>query len=159
MFDEQRWQAVTSRDGGGDGGFVYGVTSTGIYCRPSCASRRPNRANVRFFDLPGAAEAAGFRACRRCRPEAAAEDSLAVRAARAIEAALGVEGEGQAPTLAELGASLGVSGGHLQRNFRAALGVSPRAYGDRLRRNGVHRQPVFGHDPYRLVVEGPDPFL
>ena len=68
MTDQSRWQAVQGRDSAADGRFVYAVTSTGIYCRPTCPSRRPLRRNVRFFDLPEAAEHEGFRACKRCRP-------------------------------------------------------------------------------------------
>ena len=131
--DERRWQAVLARDGSANG-FVYAVTTTGVYCRPGCASRTPKRGNVRFFDCAAAAREAGFRPCRRCRPEAAAEDSLAVRAVRLIEEA---HGEGRVPTLVELGEALGVSGGHVQRRFRQALGVSPRDYAARLRREAL----------------------
>src|ERR1700690_3676071 len=67
---EDYWQAVQSRDRGADGAFVYAVRSTGIYCRPSCPSRRPGREQVVFFPLPEAAEQKGFRACRRCHPRA-----------------------------------------------------------------------------------------
>ncbi len=133
MFDEQRWQAVASRDGGGDGGFVYGVTSTGIYCRPSCASRRPNRANVRFFDLPGAAEAAGFRACRRCRPDQAAPRDPQVnaveQACRAIDRHLD-DGDDGVPTLRQLADTVGLSPHHLQRTFKRLMGISPRQYAE-----------------------------
>src|SRR5437899_7913809 len=65
------WNAVLSRDASRDGSFVFAVRSTGIYCRPSCPARRPGRAQVRFFSLPEAAEQAGFRACKRCRPRRA----------------------------------------------------------------------------------------
>src|ERR1041384_1760888 len=70
--DDNLWQAVMSRDMRSDGRFVYGVRSTGIYCRPSCPSRRPKRESVRFFAGPDVAELAGFRECRRCRPRAGA---------------------------------------------------------------------------------------
>ena len=63
----RRWEAVLRRDRAADGEFVYAVATTGVYCRPSCAARRPRRENVAFFDSPDAARAAGFRACRRCR--------------------------------------------------------------------------------------------
>src|SRR5579863_5390688 len=69
MQEEQYWEAVLSRDTGADGTFVYAVRSTGIYCNPSCPSRRPKRQQVVFFALPRAAEEAGFRACRRCYPD------------------------------------------------------------------------------------------
>ena len=71
-----RWAAVLDRDAGADGRFVYAVSSTGIYCRPSCPSRRPNRRNVSFFATPDEAEAGGFRACRRCRPREAETDAV-----------------------------------------------------------------------------------
>lgn len=67
--EAERWQAVQDRDPGADGRFWYGVVTTGIYCRPSCPSRRPRPENARFFDTPAAARAAGFRACRRCYPD------------------------------------------------------------------------------------------
>src|SRR5262245_30260265 len=66
--DAARWRAVVARDPGADGRFVFAVRTTGVYCRPSCAARRPHRHNVAFFATPDAAERAGFRACRRCRP-------------------------------------------------------------------------------------------
>src|ERR1700734_1265697 len=69
--DDERWRAVQLRDRGADGAFVYAVRSTGIYCRPSCPSRKPARDQVAFFAVPAAAEQKGFRACRRCRPDAA----------------------------------------------------------------------------------------
>ena len=68
MKPEEQWQAVEARDARFDGAFVYAVRSTGIYCRPSCPSRRPRRPHVTFFALPEAAERAGFRSCLRCRP-------------------------------------------------------------------------------------------
>src|SRR4051795_5575197 len=83
------WQAVLDRDRSQDGRFFYGVVTTGVYCRPSCASRRPLQKNVRFFDTPAQAEAAGLRACKRCRPLEASADPLAGRMAelcRHIEA-------------------------------------------------------------------------
>src|SRR5262245_32481947 len=70
--DEQLWKAVLTRDAGSDGRFVYAVRSTGVYCRPSCPSRRPLRRSVQFFRSADAAEIAGFRECRRCRPRAGA---------------------------------------------------------------------------------------
>lgn len=72
MNDDQAWSAVAARDVSHDGRFYYGVLTTGVYCRPSCPARRPKRANVRFYATPEAAEAAGLRACRRCRPRALA---------------------------------------------------------------------------------------
>ena len=130
---ETLWQSVRDRDASYDGRFVYAVTSTGIFCKPSCPSRRPRRERVRFFADASAARAAGFRACRRCRPEQAGDD-LVARAVALIETACLAEGEARTPTLEELGRTLNVSPGHLQRRFKAALGVSPRAFADGLRR-------------------------
>jgi AraC family transcriptional regulator of adaptative response/methylated-DNA-[protein]-cysteine methyltransferase len=122
------WRAVMAADASRDGSFVYAVRSTGIYCRPSCPSRRPRRDKVAFFALPEAAEQAGFRACRRCRPDEAEPSDPALdlvrRACRAIDADEG------APTLGALGQALGAGPHHLQRVFTRIMGISPRAYAD-----------------------------
>ena len=81
--EDARWQAVLARDGSRDGQFVFAVASTGVYCRPSCAARRPRRENVQFFPIPEAAERAGYRACLRCRPRSFS-GSLELQMARAI---------------------------------------------------------------------------
>lgn len=121
------WRAVAARDAGFDGTFVYGVTSTGVYCKPSCASRRARRERVRFFASCDEAEGEGFRACRRCRPRAEVEVdprvSLVMRVCQLVE----TWDEG-APSLEELGRALGVSPHHLQRTFKAATGITPRQY-------------------------------
>ncbi len=122
--DDSRWAAVLARDAGSDGRFVYAVRSTGIYCRPSCPARRPGRSNVRFFDTPAHARAAGFRPCRRCQPDRPlAEAAALVQRARSLIAA--------APTslsLAQLAAVVGKSPGHVQRTFKRLTGVTPREY-------------------------------
>jgi AraC family transcriptional regulator of adaptative response/methylated-DNA-[protein]-cysteine methyltransferase len=123
VSDEQAWQAVLARDRGFDGRFVTGVLSTGIYCRPSCSARHPRRENVRFFDRPDAAEAAGLRACLRCRPGDIARDEDAV--ARALAVLADVE---QAPSLARLAEEVGYSPTHFQRVFKRAVGLSPAEY-------------------------------
>lgn len=120
------WQAVLDRDRGSDGRFVLAVVTTGIYCRPSCPARRPLRRNVRFFPDPDAAEAAGFRPCRRCRPRAAAPDP-AGELARAARDYL-EEHLDETVTLARLAEEVGGSPWHLQRTFKRALGLSPREY-------------------------------
>jgi AraC family transcriptional regulator of adaptative response/methylated-DNA-[protein]-cysteine methyltransferase len=122
---DDRWQAVLSRDSGRDGDFVFAVSTTGIYCRPSCPARRPRRKNVSFFADSASAERAGFRACRRCRPKAAvsAQEELAARAITWLDAH--VE---ERVTLPRLAAALGVSPWHLQRTFTRVTGVSPRMY-------------------------------
>lgn len=124
--DEARWAAVSGRDRGADGAFVYGVLTTGVYCRPGCASRAPLRANVRFFGTPDEAEAAGLRPCKRCEPHAAragsAEAAAVARAVALIEAA------DEPPTLRELAAAAGLSPFHFHRQFKAATGLTPAAY-------------------------------
>src|SRR5215218_2098842 len=122
---DDRWQAVVNRDRGRDGEFVFAVSTTGVYCRPSCPARRPRPENVSFFADPVAAERAGFRACRRCRPKAAAsaQEELVARATTWLDAH--VE---ERVTLPRLAMALGVSPGHLQRTFTQVTGVSPRMY-------------------------------
>jgi len=116
MSPTERWQAVLTRDRRFDGAFVYAVRSTGIYCRPSCASRRPRRTQVTFFPIPEAAEREGYRACRRCHPAAANGEDPAValvrEAARAIAAGERPHGDPR----------------RLTRAFRRVLGITPRAY-------------------------------
>ncbi len=124
------WTAVERRDAGADGRFVYGVATTGVFCRPSCAARRPLRRNVRFFATPADARRAGYRACRRCRPEAGARPGLDAASARVLERLAGDSG---LATLAALSAETGTSPFHLQRRFRAATGLSPRECAEALR--------------------------
>lgn len=127
MDEETRWIAITARDASLDGMIFYGVRSTGVYCKPSCPSRRPRREQVVFFDTYGEAESAGFRPCRRCRPRVADERDtqldIVEQACRLIEAS-----EAGSPSLAELGAELGVSQYHLQRTFKKFVGLTPRQY-------------------------------
>jgi len=125
--DTSRWEAVSTRDAEGDGRFFYSVRTTGIYCKPSCSSRQPLRANVSFYETTAEAEKAGFRACKRCKPDQDASTpsrsaDIAWRACRFIDAAETM------PTLDELAANAGVSPFHFHRVFKAATGVTPRAY-------------------------------
>jgi AraC family transcriptional regulator, regulatory protein of adaptative response / methylated-DNA-[protein]-cysteine methyltransferase len=127
-MNDQLWQAVVSRDARFDGQFVFAVSSTKIYCRPSCPSRRPSRARVSFFNEPEAAEEAGYRACLRCKPQEAGfvdpQLKLVQRACRVLDDA----GEGEPLKLAELAQRLDVSAFHLQRTFKRVTGISPRQY-------------------------------
>lgn len=141
--DQALWDSVQRRDRAADGAFVYAVRSTGIYCRPSCPSRKPRREQVLFFALPDAAEQGGFRACRRCRPQTIGIrdpkiDAIA-RVCRQIEASIANEATPEADsrtTLAALSASAGVSSHQLERAFRSVMGITPRQYADaqRMRR-------------------------
>lgn len=126
------WQAVLSRDQEYDHSFVYAVRSTGIYCRPSCPSRRPRREQVTFFSTPQAAGEAGFRPCLRCRPEAQdPQAQLVQQACRIIE-----QHDFSRPlTLSTLGARLHLDPRHLQKTFKKLLGISPRQYMDNCRLN------------------------
>jgi AraC family transcriptional regulator, regulatory protein of adaptative response / methylated-DNA-[protein]-cysteine methyltransferase len=130
--DTASWHAVLTRDRTSDGRFVYAVTSTGVYCRPSCPSRRPRRDRVRFFDTADAARSAGFRACKRCQPDAVATpaDPWIEKIRRACVYLSNVDGH---PSLSTLAARLGGSPYHLQRNFKRLVGVSPREYADAVR--------------------------
>jgi len=124
--DETRWAAVVARDPAFDGHFVTAVETTGIYCRPSCSAKRPNRANVRFYDTAEQAERAGFRPCKRCKP---GEPSLAEQHADKVrEACRLIETADEAPKLDDLAAAVGLSPYHFHRVFKAVLGVTPKAY-------------------------------
>jgi AraC family transcriptional regulator, regulatory protein of adaptative response / methylated-DNA-[protein]-cysteine methyltransferase len=128
--DSRMWRAVVARDPRQDGAFWYGVTSTGVFCRPSCASRRARRENVRFFESTAAAITAGFRPCKRCTP-LAAQDAVAARI-EAVARYLDAHAEDPLP-LATLAARARLSPAHFQRRFKALIGVSPKAYQDGVR--------------------------
>ena len=128
LDEEAAWAAVLARDPEADGRFVYAVASTGIYCRPSCASRRPRRDRVAFFPSPALAEAAGYRACRRCRP-ASGRPSAAVQRVELAREHIDAHPE-EPVTLARLGREVGMSPAHLQRTFKRHLGLTPREYAD-----------------------------
>jgi AraC family transcriptional regulator of adaptative response/methylated-DNA-[protein]-cysteine methyltransferase len=121
------WAAVVGRDRRFDGRFVYAVRTTGVYCRPSCPSRRPAAANILFFDDPTGAERAGFRACKRCRPRAAGELGSTAAAVRRTAAFIDAHVD-ERITLSRLAREAGMSPFHLQRVFRRELGVTPREY-------------------------------
>lgn len=120
------WRAVEARDMAADGRFFFAVRTTGVYCRPSCPARRPRRENVTFYATPGEAEAAGFRPCKRCRPQSAHASPAVQRVELAVEYL--DEHLDDAVTLDELGREVGMSPTHLQRTFKRYLGVSPKEY-------------------------------
>jgi AraC family transcriptional regulator of adaptative response/methylated-DNA-[protein]-cysteine methyltransferase len=132
MNENLCWDAVAARDKSKDGKFFYGVTTTGIYCRPSCGSRRPLRRNVRFYASAADAERDGLRACLRCRPQAPVEHSAmgdtVGQVCRYIEAHPGDDLK-----LAVLSARFRVSPFHLQRSFKAIVGVTPKDFAEACR--------------------------
>jgi len=149
--DDRRWDAVLGRDSGHDGDFVFAVLTTGIYCRPSCPARRPQRKNVAFFERPEHAEKAGFRECLRCRPRSISGDAqldLAREICRYIEQHLE-----EPVTLANLSKVFRQSPFHLQRKFKAAIGITPRQYGDSCRMRLLKRNLQSGDNVTRAMYD------
>jgi AraC family transcriptional regulator of adaptative response/methylated-DNA-[protein]-cysteine methyltransferase len=123
---DPRWATVIARDAAADGSFVFSVRTTGVYCRPSCGARRARPENVEFHATREAAELAGFRPCRRCRPD---EPSLAERyAVQVTRACRTLESAERIPSLASLAAEAGMSVWHFHRVFKSVTGLTPRAY-------------------------------
>ena len=137
--DAQRWQAVCDRNEARDGTFVFAVRTTGIYCRPSCTSRRAKLENVTFYDTPTQAEAAGYRACKRCMPDQAVCSSHAQAIVQACDDIRSAEEE---PDLATLAARAGLSPGHFQRIFKAQVGLSPKRYAMAVRKQRLRNELV-----------------
>ena len=125
MNEAIAWESVLRRDRSADAHLLYGVTTTGVYCRPSCPSRRPKRDNVAFFSSPDAAERAGFRACQRCHPNLAKSTDRAVDRARDYIDRHIADLSDERITLDVLGAEAGLSPSHLQRKFKQVLGLTP----------------------------------
>jgi len=149
--DDPRWNAVVARDGARDGEFVFAVSSTGVYCRPSCAARRPRRENVQFFVRPEQAEQAGYRACLRCRPKSfhGNTESDGVEAiCRFIEQHLD-----EPLTLGRLCKEFHQSPFHLQRRFKAVLGITPREYADSCRLRTLKRNLQAGDTVTRAMYD------
>jgi AraC family transcriptional regulator of adaptative response/methylated-DNA-[protein]-cysteine methyltransferase len=140
--DDERWQAVVERDPAADGLFFYSVRTTGVYCRNVCGSRVPLRKNVRFFTTRRAAEAAGFRPCKKCRPAEVGplqrRAELVARACRTIEAA------DESPSLTALARAARLSPHHFHRLFQAATGVTPKGYAAACRTERVRRRLAEG---------------
>ena len=134
--DDARWEVVRRRDPAFDGKFFFAVRTTGVFCRPSCASRPAKRENVSFFETVEAAERAGFRACKRCRPEKlGAPDPHVEAVRRACERIASAE---EAPSLADLAARAGLSPFHFHRVFKKITGVTPKAYAAEMRARRAH---------------------
>jgi len=121
--DTEAWRAVERRDSSYDGRFVYAVRSTGVFCKPSCPSRRALRANVEFFSTTADAEQAGFRACRRCHPKSDSAHPAIDRALQYLDAHTD-----RLVALEELASHVGLSASHLQRSFKHIVGRSPKEY-------------------------------
>ena len=135
---DSRWAAVVARDKAADGAFFYSVRTTGVYCRPSCAARLANPKNVAFHPTSAAAEAAGFRPCKRCRPNEAPRE---VRdAAKIAETCRLIEAAETPPPLADLARAAGLSPYHFHRLFKAVTGVTPKAYADAHRARRVREE-------------------
>jgi AraC family transcriptional regulator of adaptative response/methylated-DNA-[protein]-cysteine methyltransferase len=147
-----RWKALASRDGAADGTFVYAVTSTGIYCRPSCPSRRPRADRVRFFDTTTEARQAGFRACKRCRPDTVGLAQPGIEAVRRASAYLATHAD-QTVTLGHLGRVAAMSPHHLQRRFKAIVGLSPREFQSAVRAGRLRTSLRDGRDVATAIYE------
>lgn len=139
MGKETLWAAVVEKDSDFDGRFVYAVESTGIYCRPSCPSRKPKKENVQYYLIPEAAERDGFRACLRCRPN---DEPLKSKTARKVEHACRLIREriDDLPSLEELSSTVGMSRFHFQRTFKQFMGITPKQYGDAIRLDAFKRE-------------------
>ena len=146
------WDAVAGRDGRMDGVFLYAVGTTGVFCKPSCPSRRPLPGNVVFFRTQEAATRAGFRACKRCRPDARSaanpNTDLVEKVCRYIDA----NPDGPA-TLEALSGAIGLSPFHLQRTFKALTGITPRAYADSRRLQALKAGLRNGHSVTRSLYD------
>ncbi len=136
--EKWRWAAVLARDKSADGRFFFSVATTGVYCHPSCPSRRAKRENVAFHDTCAEAEAAGFRPCRRCRPD---ELSLDARRAQLVgEACKQIEDSDEIPSINALAATSGLSRFHFHRIFKEVTGVTPKDYAHAHRRKAVRNE-------------------
>lgn len=126
LSDGQKWAAVRARRACSSGGFYYAVVTTGIYCRPSCPARLPKRSNVKFFASCAEAQAAGFRGCKRCKPQEAS--LIGQKAVMVAAACRQIETSDETLTLAELAMTAGLSPHHFHRVFKSIAGMTPKAY-------------------------------
>ena len=149
---DSQWEAVLSRDATVDGSFVYAVKTTGIYCRPSCPSRAPKRRNVVFYETTAAAEAEGFRACRRCNP--AGKSPAETTADVVAQACRRIENAEEMPKLEVLAASAGLSPFHFHRQFKAVTGLTPKAYGAAQRSKRVRAELADGTSSVTSAIYG-----
>jgi AraC family transcriptional regulator of adaptative response/methylated-DNA-[protein]-cysteine methyltransferase len=147
---DPRWAAVVARDRGADGAFYYSVKTTGVYCRPSCGARLPRPENVRFHASRAAAEQAGFRPCKRCKPDQPAPEARQAR--KVAEICRYIEAAEEIPTLKQLARKAGLSPYHFHRLFKSVTGLTPRGYAvarrarrvrDGLRKSGTVTEAMF----------------
>ena len=149
---DPRWRSVINRDAAADGTFVFAVRTTGVYCRPSCAARTARPKNVSFYATPAEAEAAGYRACRRCRPNG---QSLAeVNAAIVAEACRLIEDSEAPPKLDALAARAGMSAFYFHRQFKAATGLTPKAYAAAHRAKRMRAELADGRNSVTQAIYG-----
>ncbi|MEO7865749.1 MAG: methylated-DNA--[protein]-cysteine S-methyltransferase [Sphingomicrobium sp.] len=157
MDDDASWAAFEARDRTWDGRVIGAVTTTGIYCKPSCPARRPKREHVVFYATAEEARGAGYRSCLRCRPDEISRDHAAVERATAL-----IEQSEDSISLAELASSVGYAPHHFQRLFTRALGISPAAYGRALRarrtESELKREPRVTDAMYNAGHGGPSGF-
>ncbi len=151
LNETSRWQAIVQRNPQSDGAFVYAVVTTGIYCRPVCSSRLPNRENVQFYDTWQLAEGAGFRACKRCRPQTSKmpDDALGVVA----KACQMIEESEKEPTLNQLADAVGLSPSHFHRLFKKTVGITPKQYAVQKRVGRVRRNLQEGSTVTEAIYE------
>lgn len=142
------WDAVEKRLTTLDGTLFFGVVTTGIYCRPSCPARRPKRENVRFFSSAQACREAGFRSCKRCHPDEIASDQRHL-----LHLCQLLEDADPIPSLSSLARTTGLSTSHVQKLFKAKLGVSPKQYGEALRHNRFRDAIKRGADITNAIYE------
>lgn len=144
LTSAERWQAITKRDATMNN-FVYGVLTTGIYCRPSCPARLARRANVQFYDTPSQAEKAGFRPCKRCKPQSDQTAAQSNPQTAMVERACGTIREGLAarlkPRLQDLASQAGLTTSHFHRVFKKKTGVTPGQYARQILQESAHPSP------------------
>jgi len=146
------WQALLERDSQFEGKFVYGVHSTGIYCRPTCPSRKPSRSQVSFFSSPEEAHEQGFRPCKRCQPQNATASNPARDKVFAVCGYIEAQSD-HIPTLLELSTQVKMSPSHLQRVFKQIVGVSPFQYGNAHRKERLKQHLHQGEEIAHALYE------
>jgi methylphosphotriester-DNA--protein-cysteine methyltransferase len=149
--DSSRWAALEAHDPEADGNFVYAVRTTGIFCRPVCGARQARRDNITFYDDAEAAQEAGFRACKRCKPDLTVYDPQASKIAQAQQTIEKAAAEtGTVPSLDVLAGQVGLTRSHFHRVFKRITGVTPKVYAEGLKKDGR----VGGRSPLLMEMGG-----